>query len=397
MKTPTGLNRTTLDALRDSFASRVQRGGIPGAVLLLDRGGETWCESVGYRDLVTRDPMTADTIVRIASMTKPITATAILQAVERGEFDLHAPVDRWLPELADRQVLRTPESDLDDTVPANRAISIHDLMTNQWGLGMIFESDPTPLQRAMEAAGVTPGAFPPEASPDAWMAAIGSLPLAFQPGEGWLYHTGFDVLNVLLERRSGRPLGEVFESHILQPLGMVNTAFQVPAASIERLAYCYETDPESGKLVLSDPAEGGVWSRPPAFPSELVSTASDYLVFARMLRWGGVHGETRLLSQESVDLMTSDHVSSRVKQAYPFFPGFWDRAGWGYGVSPITRTGEAPGPEIGAYGWSGGFHTHWMNDPANDLTGLLLMQVHIGGPDDAAGEFWRFAYEALAS
>jgi CubicO group peptidase (beta-lactamase class C family) len=229
------------------------------------------------------------------------------------------------------------------------------------------------------------------------MAAIGSLPLGFQPGEGWFYHTGYDVLCVLLARIAGAPLPDLLRTRIFEPLGMVDTGFHAPEASLDRLTTCYEHDPASGELVVSDPARGGAWAEPPLFPSEAVSTAADYLTFARMLRNRGELEGVRLLSPASFAMMTNDYVDQKVKEAYPFFPGFWDRTGWGYGFSITTSPADPPMQSAGSYGWSGGFNTHWMNDPENDLTGLLLMQVQMGGPGNPVGEFWQRAYDALAS
>jgi CubicO group peptidase (beta-lactamase class C family) len=393
----TSFDLAKLDDLRNATAARVERGEIPGAVMLLDRGGETWCEAVGFSDLAAGTAMREDAIFRIASMTKPFLATAAMMLAAEGTLDLHAPVDPWLPELADRKVLRTPRSDTDDTVPAARPITTHDLLTNQWGLGALFDPDPTPLQVAMGAAGLDPGAFPPNRSPDDWMAAIGGLPLAFQPGEGWLYHTGYDVLCVLLARVTSTPLPDLLRTRIFEPLGMADTGFHTPEASLDRLPTCYDIDPASGEFVVSDPARGGIWAAPQLFPCETVSTAADYLRFARMLRNRGELGEVRLLSRESFAVMTTDYVDQQVKEAYPFFPGFWDRTGWGYGFSLTTGPGDPPMQAAGSYGWSGGFNTHWMNDPENDLTGLFLMQLQMGGPENPVGEFWRRAYDALVS
>ena len=386
-----------LDELREKMADRVERGEIPGAVMLLGRYGETWCEAVAFSDLAAGTALREDAIFRIASMTKPFLASAAMTLAAEGALDLHAPVDLWLPELADRRVLRTPRSEMDDTVPAARPITTHDLLTNQWGLGALFDPDPTPLQLAMATAGLDPGPFPPDRSPDDWMAAIGSLPLAFQPGKGWLYHTGYDVLCVLLARVTSTPLPDLMRTRIFEPLGMADTGFHTPEASIDRLTTCYDIDPASGEFVVSDPARGGVWAKPQLFPCAAVSTAADYLRFASMLRNRGDLGEVRLLSRESFALMTQDYVDQRVKDAYPFFPGFWDRTGWGYGFSIITKPAEPPMQGAGSYGWSGGLNTHWMNDPENDLTGLLLMQLQMDGPDNPVGEFWRLTYDALES
>jgi len=392
-------SESALANLTGAFQLAVDDGLIPGAVLLLDVAGETWVQAVGCRDVETHTPMTADTIFRIASMTKPILATAAMILVEDGLLELDAPVDRWLPEFAHRRVLRHAGAPLADTIPADRAITLRDLLTNQWGLGALFADSPTALQSAMEDAGVAPGYLPPSMPPDDWIRALAALPLAFQPGEGWLYHTGFDVLALLLTRVAGVPVSELLRARIFEPLGMPDTAYQVPAGTVDRLATCYASGREPGRFTIVDPGRDGEWSRPPLFPSEVVSTAADYLAFARMLRSRGDSPGGRILAPSSVDLMIRDHVPGDVKQRFPFFPGFWNTTGWGFGVSVVTQPGPEPGPPLSTYGWSGGFHTHWMNDPVNDLTGLLLMQLQSDGPEQSGlpGAFWRLAYAAIAT
>ncbi len=198
------------------------------------------------------------------------------------------------------------------------------------------------------------------------------------------------MVDVLVTRVAGVPVGELMEERIFDPLGMVDTGFSVPAESLDRLATCYERNTEGTALVVADPAAAGVWAGPPVFASELVSTASDYLAFARMLLGRGQCPNGRILASSTVDLMTRDHIPARVKAVSPFFPAFWESNGWGFGMCVRTAT------PVGAIGWSGGFNTHWMSDPASGLTGLLLMQVQMPALDEVVGEFWRLAYDAIA-
>lgn len=395
-----GLSATRLDRLHDAMSEYVERRDVAGVVTLVCRHDTVSVDAIGARDLESGTPMERDTIFRIASMTKPITAVAAMILVEETTLRLDDPVDPWLPELADRQVLRSVESPLDDTVPAVRAITLRDLLTFRLGAGAVMASPgAAPIQQAMADGNITPGPVPPALDSDTWMRRLGALPLVHQPGEGWMYHTGSDALGVLIARASGMSLGEFLAERIFVPLGMADTAFSVPEAKLDRLATCYRHETGSGGLAVKDPARGGAWSHPPAFPSGgggLVSTADDFLAFGRMLLGQGRTGSTRILSRPTVALMTRDHITPRQKAAFPFFPGFWDATGWGFGMSVVTRP-ETVGPSPGSYGWSGGFNTHWYNDPAEDLVGMILVQREATGaaPETIDRDFWTFAYGAI--
>lgn len=387
-----------LARLRDALARHVDRGAVAGIVALIACGEETHVEVLGWQDLAAGTPLRRDTIFRIMSMTKPVLAVAALQLVEEGRIGLDHGLDPWLPELARRRVLRTPASPLDDTVPAARPITLRDLLTLRMGLGAIMVPPGSwPIQAAMGEAGLAPSADPIDLPPDEFLRRLGALPLVHQPGEGWLYHTGFDVLAVLLGRLAGKPLDELLDERIFAPLGMRDTAFYVPEAKLGRFGPAYRRDEADG-LAVHDAAAGGFWSRPPRFPSELVSSVDDYLRFARMLLGGGAFDGRRLLRPTSVALMTTDQLTRAQKAAGPFFPGFWDRHGWGMGVAVLTAPdGTGAGP--GQYGWDGGLGTSWRSDPHRGLVMILLLQRLMTSPDDNAigDECRRLAYAALAT
>ena len=280
-----GFSKARLDRMRDVMAGHVERG-MPGLVTLVSRRGEVHVEAMGVKAVGGSDPMRRDTIFRIASMTKTITAAAAMILVEECRLRLDEPVDRLLPELANRKVLKRLDGPLDDTVPAHRPITVRDLLTFRMGLGLIMAPpDSTPILKALSERLLSVG--PPNAStpaPDEWIRRLGTLPLMHQPGEKWMYHTGSDVLGVLVARASGQPLETFMRERIFEPLGMKDTGFSVPAAKIDRLATAYWTDPATGAFGLYDAAKGGQWSQPPAFPSGgagLVSTADDYLAFGQ--------------------------------------------------------------------------------------------------------------------
>jgi CubicO group peptidase (beta-lactamase class C family) len=344
--------------------------------------------------------MRRDTIFRITSMTKPITAVAAMILVEECRLRLDEPVDRWLPELADRRVLRRIDGPLDDTLPARRPISLRDLLSFRAGLGSIMQpSKGWPIQQAIDAQEIL-GFGPPDRAkphgPDEWMRRLGSLPLMHQPGEAWMYNTGSCVLGVLIARAAGQPFGTFLRERIFEPLGMRDTGFSVPAGQMNRFAGCCASDPGLDALVARDAAID--WTREPAFPdgaAGLVSTADDYLAFGRMLLDGGRLGGTRILSQSSVRLMTSDQVTREQTAGSGFAPEFWDGRGWGFGVSVVTRQNDVWATP-GRFGWDGGYGTAWASDPEVDLVGLLMTQ-HIGFPLHSAVylDFWTSAYSAL--
>lgn len=394
---PRGLHR-----LQRVLSGYVQRGTAPGLVAAVAKGDSTHVEVIGRRDGDRGEAMTRDSIFRITSMSKPVTAVAALMLVEDCVLRLDDPLDAFLPELADMRVLKTPGSPLDQTVPAERAITLRDLLTFRAGFGMVF--DPAwPIVGALRDKGIAVGpprmSVEPTPAPDLYLRRLGELPLVYQPGEAWLYHTGIAVAGVLIARASGHPLPEFLRRRVFEPLGMDDTGFHVPADKQHRLVTAYGSDPETGEPTVLDPAEGGRWDETPLFPDgggDLVSTVDDYLAFARMLMGGGAYSGTRLLSRPAVALMTSDRITAANKARGGLVPGMWDAAGWGFGVSVATARTAFAAP--GRYGWNGGFGTTWFNDPQERLTGILLTQRAFtsAGGSEIVDDFETCAYAALA-
>ncbi len=349
-----GFSKTRLSRMHDTMARHVESGSVPGLVTLISRRSEVHVDAIGMKADGGDDRMRRDTIFRIASMTKPIVAAAAMVLVEECRLRLDDPVDPWLPELADRKVLRTIASPLDDTVPAARPVTLRDLLTFRLGIGMVVAPrDSYPIQQAMAAAGLTPGPKLPSQPPDELMKRFGSLPLIHQPGEKWLYHSGSDILGVLIARAAGQTLEAFLRERIFAPLGMKDSAFSVPEAKLDRLATCYRSDLATGSLALFDETRGGRFASPPVFESGgggLVSTVDDYLAFGRMLLNKGEHGRERILSPAAVELMTTDHITPEQKSVSPFFPGFWDNRGWGFGLSIVTRRDDLAGAPDGSVG-----------------------------------------------
>jgi CubicO group peptidase (beta-lactamase class C family) len=296
-------------------------------------------------------------------------------------------------------VLKRLESPLDDTVPAQRPITVRDVLTFRLGLGVVMAPPGTyPIQEAMSTQRIFQGPLAPATTPapDEWMRRLGALPLMHQPGERWLYHIGSDVLGVLVARASGRPLETFLRERIFEPLGMTDTGFSVPAAKLDRFATSYWTDYRTGAFEVYDEAEGGQWSRPPAFPSGaggLVSTIDDFLAFAQMMLKEGRHGRERILSRPSVELMTTDQLTPELKAANRLF--FGDSRGWGFGVAVTTRRDGLA--SVGRFGWDGGTGTSGYTDPAEELIGVLLTQRLMDSPEPPPvfGDFWTSAYQAI--
>jgi CubicO group peptidase (beta-lactamase class C family) len=397
MTSPGGLSKTRLGRMRGVMAGHVERGDLPGLVTLVSRYGEIHVDAIG-RQAIDGAPMQRDTIFRIASMTKPVTAAAAMILVEECRLRLDDPVDRWLPELADRKVLRAIDAPLEDTVPAKRAITLRDLLTFRLGLGMIpVFPDRYPIQKAIAEAGFAPGPVFPSFPSDEMMRRYGSLPLIHQPGERWLYNTGAEILGVLIARVAGTTLAKFLHDRIFAPLGMKDTAFSVPEAKRARFATAYVRDHATQELKVFDDPVNGKFSNPPVFENGsagLMSTADDFNAFAQMMLNGGRLGDERVLSRPSVDLMTTDQLTSEQKAGSEIF--FGDNRGWGMGLSVFTRRDDLY-TVPGRFGWDGGYGTSWYSDPKENLTGILLTQRLMDSPQPprVMTDFWTSAYQAI--
>ena len=394
-------SKQRLGRMHDVLAGHVERGELPGLVTLLCRRGELHADEIGLQ-AVSGAPIRRDAIFRITSMTKPVTAVAAMILVEECRLRLDEPVDRWLPELAGRPVLRRIDGPLAETSPAQRPISLRDLLTFRAGLGLIFEpSKGWPIQQAIDALGIVGFGMPDPTSPhgpDEWMRRLGTLPLMHQPGERWMYNTGSSVLGVLIARASGQPFETFLRERIFEPLGMRDTAFHVPAAKRSRLASCYALDASTDALVLYDGVDDSGWSRPPAFPdggAGLVSTADDYLAFGQMLLDKGRCGSGRILSRPSVELMTTNQLTREQTAGSGFPPEYWEGRGWGFGVSMVTKRDDVWATP-GRFGWDGGYGTAWTTDPAEELVAILMTQ-RLAFPlsSNVYLDFWTSAYQAL--
>jgi CubicO group peptidase (beta-lactamase class C family) len=401
-----GFSETGLRRIRDVLARHVESGKIPGLVALVSRGGQTHVETAGTMRHDGGAPMRRDTIFRMASTSKPVTMAAAMILLDECRLRLDDLAEQWLPELADRQVLTRIDSPLDDTVPARRPITVRDVLTSTFGLGMDMTALGTPIMGAIFEQGLTPDLPTPMPEPDEWMRRLGTLPLMHQPGERWQYHISNDLLGVLVARVTGQSFETFLRERVFDPLGMKDTGFHLPAGKIDRLPPLYAPDPRTGEFLVWDPAEGGRHSQPPAFQGGgggLVSTVDDFNACFRMLLNHGTHGGERILSRAAVELMTTNRLTpeqNAVRNAmatnnvHVSF-GQGQHGGWGMGMAVRTYRGDyAP---IGQFGWDGGSGTTTYADPANQLTGILLTQVGMSIPDPARliHDFWTTVYQAI--
>ncbi len=349
-----------MTSLQDLLETAVA-GVVPGAAALVARGEHVEIAGAGEVE--------PDSIVRIASLTKPITAAAVMLLVDEGLVALDDPIARWLPEVASPVVVRTPESPVDDVVPAARPISVEDLLTSRAGWG--FPSDFS-LPAVTELFQKVP-VFGPREGPDEWLTTLAGVPMLRQPGEAWLYNTCSDIQGVLIARAAGRPLPEFLAERIFEPLAMSDTGFHVPADKLDRLPAYHRADDAS--------PDDSLWRQPPIFPSGaggLVSTLADWHGFGRMLLadGGGV------LSPESVRLLMTDHLTQEQREASTLF---LEGAGWGFGGSVAAD---------GRYGWIGGSGTTGHIAPSTGAVGILFTQVQMTGPTSTPlmREFWQYAF-----
>jgi CubicO group peptidase (beta-lactamase class C family) len=421
----TGRGLVELDAALVRHVSPTQ---VPGLVALVARGdgsapGQVHVTVVGSATLGASGtpgelgtPMRRDSIFRIASLSKPVVGVAAMLLVEDGAMALDDPVQRWLPELGGRRVLRALDSPLDDTVPANRPITVEDVLSFRLGFGCIMVPGSYPIADAEVSLGLKtlgPPWPPPRLTSDEWIAALGGLPLMDQPGQRWRYNTGATVAGILIERVTGLPLPQLLAKRVFEPLGMTDTGFHVPAAKLDRFTSMYAPSGLPGidreGLELCDAAEGW-YAAPPVLAdgaSGLVSTVDDLWAFTAMLDrargddqgQGPSGGNARLLSPESARLMLRDRTTPRDKAENPWFFGADGRSGWGLMMS-VPADGASTAATDGSprgYGWDGGSGTTWRTDPVTGLTGILLTQRMMTSPEPppVSRDFWAAAYAAL--
>jgi CubicO group peptidase (beta-lactamase class C family) len=391
-----GFSADRLKELTAGMTAYVTRGEIPGFITLLHRDGElAHMDVVGWQDQEGAIPLKRDTIFRIASMSKPVASVATLMLMEEGKFRLEDPVDHWLPELANRKVLKNPAGAIDDTYASPRPITVGDLLTQRPGIASHLDAPSPAISAMLEKLGAADGV-------DAWLKTLGEVPLLYPPGERFIYGYSMDVLGALVARASGISFPDFLQSRLFGPLGMADSGFWVPAAKLPRLSVAYAWDAKTGKRTIADPAVQSKFATAPKVPSGaggLVSTAEDYSKFGRMLLQNGALDDTRILSRKTVELMTSDFLTPEQRKM-PFFydADFWAGQGYGLGVSVVDKIAKRGEPtSVGQYGWNGAYGTLWLNDPKEELTAILMIQTAYGETSPRIQrDFRTLVYQAFA-
>ena len=392
---PSTVGMDRLDRITRFFKADTDAKRLPGAVVMVARRGKViYYEAFGLRDPATGTPMQKDSIFRMYSMTKPVTGVAVLMLLEEGKLRLNDPVSKYLPALKSPKVMvDTTDAQgrrVTSTVPANREITIQDLLRHTSGI--TYGSGASAAEQAMAKAGLSLQLAATEGEPlsarmtdQEMVEALGKLPLMFQPGTSWEYGRSIDVLLALVEVVSGQRGDAFMDARIFKPLGMTDTFFNVPADKLDRVAQP-GPDPDTGETAkLTDVTQ------PRTFlggGEGLLSTASDYMRFALMLENGGEGNGVRLLSRKTVELMASDSIGPALSQGPNFAPG----PGYGFGLTVAVRTqpGMAGYPgSVGEYNWGGAAGTAFWVDPKERLVPIMLIQ--------APGQrlYYRYAFRGL--
>ena len=365
-----GLSSKRLARIGATLKADIEAGRIPGAVIAIARHGRLVAlDAYGWRDKAAGVAMTTDTIFNIASMTKPMTAVGALMLYEQGKLLIDEPLSKYFPKFASMKVaVRDNGEPTADTVPANRQITIQDLMRHTSGL--IYGGRGNSVVHKMYPAGSGDAARDYDGA--AFMDKLASLPLLWQPATVWDYGFGLDVLGLTVEKISGQTLGQYLQANLWGPLGMTDTGFAISADKAARYAKPLPVEPDTGKPQARSPE----LTQPLKFECGggcAASTASDYLRFASMLMNGGRFGEARLLGSRTVAYMLSDQLGPNIKNLV----GNADptRADFGFGLGLAVRA--TPGVvrmmgSVGQFSWPGASGTDWWADPKEELVVVYL-------------------------
>jgi CubicO group peptidase (beta-lactamase class C family) len=377
-----GFSTERLERLHAQVQDYIDRGKHAGAVTIIARHGRIVdLKAYGWRDLEARAPMRTDTIVRIYSMSKVIASVGIMQLIEEGRLSLNDPVTRYIPELKDLKVCTGGTADAPVLEAAKRPITIKHLLTHTAGFAYDFSAK-EPVKTLYQKADL----FESESSQQ-FIERLAKLPLAQQPGEGYLYGVNTDVLGHLIEVVSGWPIEIYLQARVFGPLGMKDTSFDVPPEKLARLAKLYETGPDGKLRPVAKPPYGAYAQKGRGFPScggGMFSTADDYVRFAQMLLNGGKLDSRQVLGRKTVELMTANHLAFLEK---PTVGGNgWEGFGLGGSVRVDLANANTLG-SVGEFGWNGAATTTFRIDPKEQTAALLFTQ-HL--PYDQHGIFAKF-------
>lgn len=365
------------DAVANVLQPYIDRGELSGVVALTWRRSKIiQADAIGWRDIEEQSAIRRDSLFRVASMTKPVTTVAALMLLDDGKLQLSDPVTKWLPELAGMRVLRQPETELEDTVAAERDITVEDLMTHRAGFGYSMFCH-GPISAAYSE--IVGGEIFNDKTPDEWLQALGSLPLIYQPGDRMSYGLSTDVLGFLAARIAGKPLEDLLDEWIFRPLGMADSGFSVATAKRDRVATTYQFDDRKNALVR---VELPILDKPDAFSSGgvgLFSTADDYLRFARLLLNDGEIDGVRLLKPGTVRDMRTNRLTP-AQRTIPFIGApTWSGMGFGLGLGIVDdpKRNLLGCGRADSFTWPGAFGTWWQADPVEDIVMVYMTQHSI--------------------
>ncbi len=387
----TGFSPRRLAQVETVAKRYVDSGEVAGVIVGIARRGRlAYLDSWGSRDLAAARPMTRDTLVRIYSMTKPITSAATMLLCERAQIRLTDSIARYFPSFEEMEVYLGGTEPPFRTSPAEREIRIQDLLTHTAGLAYGI-GDEHPVEQEFERAVWGKVAREPDVSLQSMTEAIAELPLVHQPRTAWRYSVAIDVLGALVEKVDGRPFARFLSEELFEPLGMHDTWFTVPESERERLAVVY-TPGEDGLEPSEDPPVMAYTDprRPASGGGGLVSTVDDYLRFAQMLLNGGRAGDRWLLSPRTVDLMMTDHLPPDVEG--------WDRPGSGFGLGGQVVTDPVQWTDYGSPGrfsWGGAASTLFWVDPAEELAAVFMLQLVPGFSSRITDDLYASVYQAI--
>ena len=372
-----GMSSERLARIHTAMQRYVDQGLVPGVTTLVARRGRVvYQDSVGYRDVASKAPMTSDTIFRIASMTKPIASVALMMLYEEGHFLLSDPIAKFLPEFANMKVAQVASNEERTgtpykLIPAARAITFKHVLTHTAGFANFYRG----ITQGDFAKTFQQGRKPTDTVGDA-VKRLATLPLNFHPGDAWEYGNATDVVGRLVEVISGMTLDEFQQKRIFEPLKMRDTHFYLPTSKLPRFAALYQPDEKNGnkiKLLEAPNAESRFVKEPNIYFSGaggLVSTVADYVRFHQMMLNGGELDGARILGRKTVELMTVNHIGDL--PVWLSGPGY----GFGLGYSVVKDVGQAGiTTSVGQYGWGGAYCTYFWVDPQEKLIGVMMTQV----------------------
>jgi CubicO group peptidase (beta-lactamase class C family) len=395
-----GMNAGQLARVGEHLRKRyVEPGKIPGSVALVARRGQVcYLDVAGQRDVERGTPMTADTIVRIYSMTKPITSLALMTLFERGLFSLDDPVHRYIPAWKGLRVRKGGSLPLFDTVPCKRPMTIRDLLMHTSGLTYDFmqASNIDAAYRELKLGWPRPGYTLQE-----MIDQLAQLPLEFSPGERWNYSVATDVLGYLIEVISGQSLPDYLHSTLFEPLGMVDTSFEISADKVSRLASCYQRNLHK-QMVLSDDGQDSKYLHTSFWSGGggLLSTVHDYYRFCQMLLGGGSLEGRRIIGSRTLAFMTRNHLPGGVDMGQfatgSFSETIYEGVGFGLGfASKLDPVGNGFPCSVGSYFWGGLASTLFWVDPVEELVVVFLTQLMPSSTFNFRGQLENIVYAAL--